>query len=141
MPDDSSHLLPPMTASWVNVGQSTNLADTHHSDHTERREEASDLSYAYRPVPIDVDPQEQTHLGVSLPSNNTSSSVSNRNTDTQQGLASIKEDKMPREPSGKFILNPEAPVFKPSQEGQIGQLVQEEEGMLPLSQRPGWGRI
>lgn len=122
-PDESSHLWPPRSAPLVNEGRPTSLADTHQSDSIERRE-ASDISYIYRPTPIDLDSQQQNFLSSPLPFNNTSPVVLNRTTDNHQGLASIGEDNIPYDPSGKFILNPKAPVFVPRQGSQPGMLLQ-----------------
>lgn len=125
-PDESSPLSPSQSAHRVTDSQPTSLADTHQSNNPECRE-ASEISYAYRPMPVDHHSQQQTFLSSSLPLNNTSPVVSNRTTDTHQALAPIDEnDEMPYDHSGKFIMNPEAPVFVPRQTGA-------RPGMLPLS--------
>ena len=126
-PDESSRIWAPGSPLWVNDGQPTGLAGTPESNYIERRA-TRDISYAYRPTPIDVDPQQQHLLSTSLPFNNTSLLVPNPKIDTHQGLAPIKEDEMPYDPSGNFIMNPEAPVFVPRQPG-----------MLPLSWSTVWG--
>lgn len=107
----------------MNNGRPTGRADTPQGNYIERRE-ASDSPYDYRPTPIDSEPQQQRFLPGSLPSNNTSPLISNRTTNTHQGLATIEESEMPYEyPSGKFIMNPEAPVFVPGQRSRPGMLV------------------
>ncbi len=130
-PDESSRLWPSRSAHWVTDSQPKSLADTH-QNHPECRE-ASEISYAYRPMPIDHDSQQKTFLSSSLPLNNTSPVVSNRTTDTHQALAPIEEnDEMPYDPSGNFIMNPEAPVFVPRQTGA-------RPGMLTLPCNIAWG--
>ena len=131
-PDKSSRLWRPQSAPWVNDSQATSLEQTPPDISLDRRE-ASNISYAYRPTPIDVDPQQQqrTFLPTLPPSiNNTSTSESNRTTYTHQGLAPIKEDDMPYDLSGKFMMNPRAPVFVPGQPG-----------MLPLQLKAVWDRV
>ena len=115
----------------MNASRSSNLADIGQSNYPERRE-ASDISYIYRPTPIDVDSQHQNSPSNSLPlHNNTFPLVSNRTTDTHQGLTPIEEDEMPYTRSGTFVMNPNAPVFVPRQvPGQGGQ-----QGILTLSWR------
>lgn len=121
--DKSSRLWPPKAAPQVNDGQPANLADTFQSNYLEHRE-ASDFSYTYRPAPIDPSPQ-QTFLSSPLPfiNNNTCPLISNHITDTHQELPTIEESEMPYEfPSGKFIMNPDAPVFVPRQRRRTGTL-------------------
>ena len=129
-PDESSRFWRPQSAPWVNDSRVTSLDQTPPDNYLDRRE-ASDFSYAYRPTPIDVDSQQQrTFLPTSPPSINTTPLGSNRTTYTHQGLAPIKEDEMPYDPSGKFTMNPRAPVFVPGQPG-----------MLPLYLKAVWDRI
>lgn len=123
--DEFSRLWPPPSAPRVNDGRPTSLADTFdENNYTERRDEASDVSYPYRPALIDFDPQQQRQqnfLPTSLPFNNTFPLESHRNTDVQQGLASIGENELPHGyPSMKFVMNPEAPVFVPGLAGEPG---------------------
>lgn len=113
--DQYSRLWPPRSAPRVNDGRSASLADIPLSNDIERRE-ANDISSAYRSTPIDFDPQQQIFLPNSLLSNNISPLISNRDTNTYQALPPTEESEMPYEyPSGKFVLNPEAPVFVPGQ--------------------------
>ena len=124
--DGSSQIWATGPPTWVNEGRPTGPAGTPEGNYINRRA-SSEISYPYRPTPIDVDLQQHS-LSTSLPFNITSSSVSNRNIDTHQGLAPIEEDEMPYDLFGNFIMNPEAPVFVPRQPR-----------MLPLSWRTVWG--
>ena len=129
--DESSRLWPLRLAHRVTNSRPTSLANSHQSNNPECRE-ASDISYTYRPTPIDHDSQQQTLLSSSLPLNNTSPVVLNRTTDTHHALAPIEEnDEMAYDPAGRFIMNPEAPVFVPRQTGA-------QPGMLPLSCKFAW---
>ncbi|KAL9063816.1 MAG: hypothetical protein Q9161_009253 [Pseudevernia consocians] len=113
--DNSSLLWPSLSVLGVNDGRPANLTDAHQSNYLESRE-ASDFSYTYRPMPIDVDTQQHNFLSSSLGLNNTSTVESNCTTDTHQGLASIeRNNEMPYDPSGRFIMNPKAPAFVPRQ--------------------------
>ena len=145
--DTSSHLLPLRSGSWMNDGQTTSLADNHRSNCTKCRDISED-SYPYRPTHIDVNPQHQTFLSCSLlffltslpslsfPFTNNSPWKFDRNENFHQGIEPIKEDKMPHDSFGKFILNPKAPTFVPRQGGQLGQLgargMEDQRGILPL---------
>ena len=122
----------------MNDSPPMDLVDTHEDNHTARRD-TSDLSYPYRPTPIDVDPQQESSLPTSPSSNNTTSPlISYRTTDTHQGLEPIKEDEMPYDPFGNFIMNPLAPVFVPRQGGQPSQGGQLGQGSQPMQGgRPG----
>lgn len=131
-PDESSRPWPLHSAPWVHDRRGTSLAHIRPDNYLECRE-ASNLSYAYRPTPIDVDSQQQkTFLPTSSPPsiNNTSPLVSNRTTYTHQGLSPIEEDEMPYDPSGTFTMDPRAPVFVPRQPG-----------MLPLFLGGVWGHV
>lgn len=126
MPDESSRIWASGSPPLVNDGRHTGLAGTPESNYIERRA-TNDISYPYRPTAIDVDPQQQQFFSTLPPFNNTSPLVPNRNNNKHQGLAPIKEDEMPYDASGNFIMNPEAPVFVPRQPG-----------MLPLSWSTVW---
>ena len=132
----SSRLLLLRSGSWMSDGQTTTLADTHQSNYIERRD-FSENSYPYRPTHIDVNPQHQTNLSFSLPFNNNSPLVYDRNKDFHQGLEPIEEDEAPYNSSGNFTMDPKAPVFVPGKGGQLGQLHPQgpkgQPGMLPLS--------
>lgn len=134
-PDESSRHWLPQSAPDVNNSQVISPEHTSPNNYIERRG-ASDISYTYRPTPIDVESQQQRpFLPTSPPSinNNTFPLVTSHTTDSFQGLAPIEEDEMPHDPSGKFTLNPTAPVFVPRQRGQPS--------MLPLYLRASWDRV
>ena len=135
-PNEYSHPWRPQPAPDVKDSQATSPEHTSLDKYLERRG-ASDISYTYRPTLIDVESQQtRTFLPTSPPSinNNTFPLVPNRPTDNFfQGLAPIKEDEMPYDPSGKFTMNPNAPVFVPQGRGQPG--------MLPLYVRISWDRV
>lgn len=135
--DKPSHLRASGSRSCVNDSPPTDLADPLKYKYTPRRE-TSDLSYVYRPTPIDVDPQHQPPFS-SLPTSppptitTTSPAVSNRTTNSHQALDPIEEDEMPYDAFGNFVMNPLAPVFVPRQGGQPsggGQLGQGSEPAL-----------
>ena len=142
-PDKPSHLWPLGSVQCMNDGQNTSLAKSLEYKYTRRRE-ANDISYAYRPTPIDFGPQHPIPLSTSLfPSHTTSPSpfhttspplVSNRNTHPFQALEPIEEDEMPDDAARKFIMSPLAPPFVPRQEGQVIQRGQLGQGGQP-SQR------
>ena len=101
--DKPSHLWPLGSVQCANDGQTTNLAKALEYKYTKRRE-ANDISYAYRPTPIDVNPQHPISLSTSLSSFHTISPllISNRNTQTFQTLDPSKKTKclvIPRENS------------------------------------------
>lgn len=134
-PDESSCHWRPQIVPDVNDSQALSPEYTSREKYLEHRG-ASEVSYTYRPTPIDVESQQQiTSPSTPPPSinNNTLPSTTNRATDNLQELESIEEDKMPYDPSGKFIMNPTAPVFVPRQ--------QDQPGMLPLYMRALWDRV
>lgn len=120
--DKPSFLWPPESAPWVNGSRPTSLENALKSMSLERRD-ISDISYAFRPTPIEKDQQHQISLSTSLPfTNKKPTLLTNGNTNTHRGVAPIEEAKMPYDPFGNFIMNPKAPVFVPHQGSLPGKL-------------------